>query len=54
MQAKFPRVDKGSDLKKTEKRKCFNYGKEGHIKEDCWSKGVGHEGKGPVRRKKNN
>lgn len=47
MQAKFSRGDKG-----IEKRKCFNCGKEGHIKEECWSKGGGREGKGPARRKK--
>ena len=49
---KYTRGDKNSDSKKTEKRKCFNYGKEGHIKDDCWSKGGGHQGKGPTRRKK--
>ena len=52
MQAKFLKSDKGSDTKKMEKRKCFNCGKERHIRDNCWSKGGGHEGKGPARRKK--
>ena len=52
MQAKLLRPDKNSDSKKTEKRKHFNCGKEGNIKDDCWSKGGGCEGTGPTRRKK--
>ena len=52
IQAKFSRGDKNSDSKRTEKKKCFNCRKEGHIKDDCWSKGGEHERKGPTRREK--
>ena len=36
-----------NDSSRVEKRKCHDCGKEGHIKENCWSKGGGREGQGP-------
>ncbi|KAJ3525781.1 hypothetical protein NMY22_g10432 [Coprinellus aureogranulatus] len=51
LQAKFKSCSnggKGGGLKTT--KECYNCGKKGHLKRDCWAKGGGREGKGPQGR----
>jgi Reverse transcriptase (RNA-dependent DNA polymerase)/gag-polypeptide of LTR copia-type len=46
----FLAVDRKDNRK--EERTCFNCGKKGHVKRNCWGKGGGKEGQGPKGKKK--
>ena len=42
----------GTSADRKEERTCFNCGKKGHLKRNCWAKGGGKEGQGPKGKKK--
>nr|GAT43935.1 polyprotein [Mycena chlorophos] len=46
----FAAGGRGNGKKKKSNVECFNCGKKGHIKADCWAPGGGKEGKGPKGR----